>query len=49
MTDDKESPVTEAREALERLEDEIDLADTLAALREPGRVSWDELKAELKL
>ena len=36
-------------EALERLEDEIDLADALAALREPGRVSWDELKAELKL
>ncbi len=36
-------------EALERLEDEMDLADALAALREPGRVSWDELKAELKL
>lgn len=49
MTDDKVFPVTEAREALERLEDEIDLSDALAALREPGRVSWDELKAELKL
>ena len=36
-------------EALERLEDEIDLADALAALREPGRVSWADLKAELKL
>ena len=36
-------------EALERLEDEIDLADALVALREPGRVSWAELKAELKL
>ena len=49
MTDDRDVPDTEAREALERLEDEIDLADALAALREPGRVSWDELKAELKL
>lgn len=49
MTDDKEFPVTEAREALDRLEDEIDLAGTLVALREPGRVSWDELKEELKL
>lgn len=49
MTDDKDVPVTEADEALVRLEDEIDLADALAALREPGRVSWDELKAELKL
>ena len=36
-------------ETLERLEDEIDLADALAALREPGRVSWAELKADLKL
>lgn len=49
MTDDRDVPDTEAREALERLEDEIDLADALAALREPGRVTWDELKAELKL
>jgi len=49
MPDDKDVPVTEAREALERLEDEIDLADALAALREPGRVTWDELKSELKL
>lgn len=49
MTDDKDVPVAEAREVLERLEDEIDLADALAALREPGRVTWDELKAELKL
>ena len=36
-------------ETLERLEDEIDLADALAALSEPGRVSWAELKADLKL
>ena len=49
MTDDEGVPVTQAREVLERLEDEIDLADALAALREPGRVTWDELKAELKL
>ena len=36
-------------QTLERLEDEIDLADALAALREPGRVSWEDLKAELRL
>ncbi len=34
---------------LERLEDEIDLADALTALRAPERVSWADLKAELKL
>lgn len=34
---------------LERLEDEVDLADALAALREPGRVPWEDLKEELKL
>ena len=36
-------------QTLERLEDEIDLADALAALREPGREAWADLKAELKL
>ena len=53
MTDDEGMPVAlvpmDDHEALERLEDEIDLADALAALREPGRVSWADLKAELKL
>lgn len=49
MTDDRDVPDAEGRKVLERLEEEIDLADALAALREPGRVTWDELKAELKL
>ncbi len=36
-------------QTLERLEDEIDLVDALTALRAPERVSWADLKAELKL
>ena len=36
-------------QTLERLENEIDVADALAALHEPGRVSWADLKTELKL
>jgi prevent-host-death family protein len=37
-------------EVLERLEDEIDLADARKAMREKGRsIPWSQVKKELKL
>jgi prevent-host-death family protein len=36
-------------ELLERLEDRVDLDDARKALKERGSLSWEKLKADLKL
>ena len=39
----------EDHELLEAIEDRVDIEAARKALREPGRQSWDEVRAELAL